>query len=147
LLDFSDLIDYRKTLIFQEFIENSKGRDLRIIVIGGKVSGGMMRIAKNGFKSNFHQGGFVKKIKISGELEELALEIAKVTGLDITGIDILIDKDYYKICEVNSSPGFQGFELCTGADIGQLIADFCKIKCENFKKSVNLEKKIIEFIK
>jgi gamma-F420-2:alpha-L-glutamate ligase len=30
--------------------------------------------------------------------------------LDVAGVDILLDRDSYRICEANSSPGFQGLE-------------------------------------
>jgi gamma-F420-2:alpha-L-glutamate ligase len=30
--------------------------------------------------------------------------------LDVAGVDILLDSDGYRICEANSSPGFQGLE-------------------------------------
>jgi gamma-F420-2:alpha-L-glutamate ligase len=68
----------------------------------------MMRIAAKGqFKANVHQGGSVKPVKISAQVEWLVLETVKIIGLDIAGVDLLIDKQTYKICEVNSSPGFE----------------------------------------
>lgn len=67
-----------------------------------------MRVAKKGFKSNFHQGGWVKPVKLTPAIEWLAIEAARLIGLDIAGVDILIDKNTYKICEINSTPGFQG---------------------------------------
>lgn len=117
LNDISDMIDTSKPLIFQEYISVSRGRDLRVFVIGGKVIGGMMRVAKKGeeldcpsltiiigFKANFSQGGYVKPVKLSPAVEWLAIESSKLCKLDIAGVDILIDQDTYKICEINSSP-------------------------------------------
>ncbi len=38
------------------------------------------------------------------------MRVASVLGLDVAGVDILLDTDGYRICEANSSPGFQGLE-------------------------------------
>jgi RimK family alpha-L-glutamate ligase len=132
--DLVDMIDQSKPLIFQEYISNSAGRDIRVIVVGGKAIGGMMRVAKKGFKSNFHQGGFVKPVKLTPAIEWLAIEAARLIGLDIAGVDILIDKNTYKICEINSTPGFQGFELATGIDVPKAILDFVRFRCGVWKK-------------
>ena len=53
-------------------------------------------------------------MKISPQVEWLVLECVKIIGLDIAGVDLLIDKNTYKICEVNSSPGFEGLEKALG---------------------------------
>lgn len=139
------MLETKHPLIFQEFIKSSTGKDIRVVVVGGKVRsfllmcflqlnfqalGAMMRMANSGYKSNFHQGGSVKRINLSNAVEWLAIDAAKQIGLDIAGIDLLIGSDTYKICtflrqkeiltfftgEVNSSPGFEGFETATGID-------------------------------
>lgn len=113
LTSLQDMIDTTQPMIFQEFIANSIGRDIRVIVVGGKVIGSMMRIAAQGnFKSNFHQGGFVKPVKISRAVEWLAIEAVRLIDLDVAGVDILIDTNSYRICEINSSPGFQVCIFC-----------------------------------
>lgn len=50
LEDISTMVDTSQPLIIQEFIEKSSGRDIRVLVVGGKAIGGMMRIANKGFK-------------------------------------------------------------------------------------------------
>lgn len=126
--EVSAMIDQTKPLIIQQYIQTSRGRDIRIIVVGGKAIGAMMRVAKKGWKSNFHLGGFVKQVNMSSELEWLATEAARSMGLDIAGVDILIDRNTYKICEVNSTPGFQGFELATGINVAKKIVEFSKLR-------------------
>jgi gamma-F420-2:alpha-L-glutamate ligase len=130
----SDMIDISSPMIFQEFIAKSSGRDIRAIVVGGKVIGAMMRVARSGFKANYHQGGYVKGIKLSQAVEWLAIEAARLVDLEIAGVDILIDQKTYKICEINSSPGFEGFELATGVDVPWHILDFVKIRKGVWKK-------------
>ncbi|NJP04090.1 RimK family alpha-L-glutamate ligase [Candidatus Gracilibacteria bacterium] len=105
-------------IILQEFISERKGKDIRVIVIGGRAIGAMLRTGKDGdFKANFSGGGSVEKFELTPEIEWLAIESAKILGLDIAGVDILFDKDGYKICEVNASPQFEGFEQATGINL------------------------------
>lgn len=100
-----------------------------------------------GFKANFHQGGYVRPVKLSPAVEWLAIECARLVGLDIAGVDILIDQDSYKICEINSSPGFQGFELATGIDVPQQIMEFVKLRSGVWKKSsVNVQQKNVVLV-
>jgi RimK family alpha-L-glutamate ligase len=135
LSDVADMVDPNKPLIVQEFIKKSEGKDIRVFVVGGKAIGGMLRVAKKGFKANFHQGGYVKPVALKPEIEWLACETAKLCGLDVAGVDILIDTDSYKICEINSSPGFQGFELATSIDIAKSLISFCQIRSGVWKKA------------
>lgn len=144
--DVADMIDVSKPLILQEFISKSHGRDIRVIVVGGKAIGGMMRVAKKGFKSNFHQGGYVKPVKLSQAIEWLAIEAVRLIGLDVGGVDILIDNDTYKICEINASPGFQGFELATGINVAEKILEFSQLRTGIWKKSMPARRKSTVFV-
>ena len=116
-------------LIFQEFVAASRGRDLRLLVVGGRVVAAMERRARaDGFKANFSQGGTVAPWTPDREAEWLAIESARVLGLEIAGIDLLIDCEGYKICEANSSPGFEGMEAATGIDVAAEIVDFLSFR-------------------
>jgi gamma-F420-2:alpha-L-glutamate ligase len=122
-----------KNVVFQSFIAPSSGRDLRIIVANGKIVCAMMRIASTGFKANFHQGGKVKKVNISPELAEMAIKCTRVCKLDIAGVDVLMDKENYVICEINSSPGFEGMERASRVNVAK---EFCQAALDkiNFAK-------------
>ena len=116
-------------IIIQEFIETSFGRDLRVFTIGGRVVGCMERRSNtDDFKSNFSAGGIVERYPITPEIEWLGMEITRILGLDISGIDLLFDKDHFKICEVNSSPGFEGLESCCNVNIPKEIYKYLKLK-------------------
>eukprot|EP01080_Neovahlkampfia_damariscottae_P003768 gene3768-6656_t len=144
LKDLANLIDKTNPIILQEFIKKSSGKDVRVLVVGDKVVGGMKRqtSAKNQFKSNFHQGGSVKKVPVNEELAELAIEATKTVGLHIAGIDFLLDEDTYKICEINASPGFEGFEKATGTNVGKTILDYALTQCEIVKTKEKKNKKV-----
>lgn len=54
---------------------------------------------------------------IDRELEQLALRTAQLSQLDIAGVDLLMDDDGYKVCEVNSAPGFEGLERASAVNV------------------------------
>jgi ribosomal protein S6--L-glutamate ligase len=112
-------------IVLQEFVTESKGRDVRALVVGGKVVGAMRRQAKKKgeFRSNLHRGGEGAPITLSPEYEQAAIQAAQVVGLEIAGVDMLEAKRGPKIMEVNSSPGFEGLEAATGKDIAGAFID------------------------
>jgi gamma-F420-2:alpha-L-glutamate ligase len=118
-------------LIFQEFVKTSHGKDLRVVTVGGRVVGAMVRTASDGnFKANYSRGGTVQKFEITPEIEWLVLEIARKLDLDIAGIDLLFDGDRFKICEVNSSPGFEGLEQACEKNIAKEIIQFVRLRLD-----------------
>jgi gamma-F420-2:alpha-L-glutamate ligase len=124
-------IALKKVLIIQEFVDTAPGTDLRVWVIGGKTVVAMKRTSGNGdFRANISQGGTAETFEITEEIDYLARETARVLGLQIAGVDLLFDKDGYKICEANSSPGFSGIDKYCGQDMAQRIVDFIKLKIQ-----------------
>lgn len=117
-------------LLVQEFIANSSGRDLRVFVLGDQVIGCMQRTAKESFKANYSLGGTVESYPLTPEIEKLALACSKLLGLEVAGIDLLFGEEGFLICEANSSPGFKGMELATGADIASQILSYIVKKCK-----------------
>lgn len=116
-------------LILQEFVHTSHGRDLRVITIGGRVVACMRRTAPPGsFKANIAGGGKAEAYPLNAEIEWLATQTSRIFGLDVAGVDLLFDGDHYKICEVNSSPGFEGIESCHNINIAQEIFDFVRLR-------------------
>ncbi|OGB84308.1 hypothetical protein A3F66_01935 [candidate division TM6 bacterium RIFCSPHIGHO2_12_FULL_32_22] len=115
------------SIILQEFISYKPGSDLRVWVVGNKVLGAMLRCSTDGnFKANISRGGKGELFPINKEIEFLAKETARVLDLEIAGIDLLFDKDGYKICEANSAPGFEGFEYFCKQNIAKEVIDYCK---------------------
>lgn len=108
--------------IIQEFIAESDGADLRVIVIDGAVIAAMKRQSKAGeFRSNLHRGGSSEIIELSYQEEKLALQAAKALRLGVCGIDILQSKYGPLVLEANSTPGLEGIETTTGVDISEKI--------------------------
>lgn len=129
IMEFISSLSSPKTLIVQEYVDSKPGEDLRVFVVGGKVIGAMKRHAPEGdFRANISAGGYGEPFEVNSEIDFLARETARICGLDIAGIDLLFDKDGYKICEANSAPGFEGFEKYCKVDIAGQIAEYLKFK-------------------
>lgn len=109
-------------IIAQQFIKEAGGADIRAFVVDGQVVGAMKRQGKEGeFRSNLHRGGSATIIELSEEEENTALVAAKAMGLAIAGVDMLQSSNGPLVLEVNSSPGLEGIESATGADIAKKI--------------------------
>src|SRR6267378_1728507 len=121
----STLWDLGQEILLQEFVAESRGSDLRALVVGERVVAAMRRAAKSGeFRSNLHRGGAGTAVELPPEYAEAAVQAARVLGLDVAGVDLLESEDGPKIMELNSSPGFEGLERATGLDIaGAIIAE------------------------
>jgi ribosomal protein S6--L-glutamate ligase len=109
-------------IILQEYIAESKGRDLRAIVVGGRVIATMRRQAKRGeFRSNLHRGGLAVRVELPREYVKAAVDSARAMGLEVAGVDMLEGKTGPKVLEINSSPGLEGIERTSGIDVAGAI--------------------------
>jgi len=95
--------------LFQEYISESHGRDLRVVVVENKVVFSIIRKSTSGsVRANLNQGGSGEDVTGQyQDAEELAIKICKILKLDICGVDFLFSNKYgYICCEVNSAVGF-----------------------------------------
>lgn len=118
-------------ILVQEYIKESKGKDLRCFVIGDKVVAAMQREAEEGeFRANMHLGGKATAVEITDEERTIAIKAVKTIGLDIAGVDMVRSSAGPKILEVNSSPGLEGIESASGVDVAGKIIKFLEKKIE-----------------
>src|SRR5262249_41374821 len=116
-----------QNIILQEFIAESRGQDIRALVVGGELVAAMRRTAKEGeFRSNLHRGGASARIEIDERFAHAALESTRIMGLDVAGVDMLESNDGPRVIEVNSSPGLRGIESATGVDVAARIVAFAE---------------------
>ena len=114
----------KQKMMLQRYIAESKGADIRVLVVDDEIVGCMKRQAREGdFRSNLHRGGSSQIIDISQQEREIALKAVKVLGLKVAGVDMLQSVQGPMILEVNASPGLEGIETTTGVDIaGKVIS-------------------------
>ncbi len=114
-----------QNVLIQRFVAESKGRDIRALVVGDRVVAAMRRRAHGDeFRSNVHRGGSVEAVTLSPEYEQVAVRSAQIMGLRVAGVDMLEGADGPLVMEVNSSPGLQGIEAATQLDVAGAIIDY-----------------------
>jgi ribosomal protein S6--L-glutamate ligase len=112
----------KQNVLLQQFVHESRGRDIRAFVVGNRVVAAMRRVAQEGeFRSNVHRGGRAEPITLDEEYERTAIHAAQILGLRVAGVDMLEGASGPKIMEVNSSPGLEGIERATGVDVATAI--------------------------
>ena len=132
MMKMAELAKPSYNIIIQECIEDSLGRDLRVLVVNGKVVGCMMRQSVDGdFRANITRGGEAIPYQIDEDIEWISGESARLLDLDIAGVDLLFNGDSYTICEVNSAPGFKGMEKYTKNNVAEQMVDFIIKKVGN----------------
>lgn len=121
----------KQNVLIQKFVAESRGKDIRALVVGDRVVAAMRRVAQGQeFRSNVHRGGIAEKVVLSPEYEEAAIRAAQILGLQIAGVDMLESATGPQIMEVNSSPGLEGIETCTQLDIAGAIIDYIAAQVE-----------------
>ncbi|MEN3280471.1 MAG: tetrahydromethanopterin:alpha-L-glutamate ligase [Solirubrobacteraceae bacterium] len=99
------------------------GRDLRALVVGGRVLAAIERIG-SGWRANLARGARARATECSAEQERLCLEAAEVLGVDYAGVDVLRaadGRDY--LLELNGIPGWRGLQEATGADVAAALVE------------------------
>ncbi|MCK6527867.1 RimK family alpha-L-glutamate ligase [Myxococcota bacterium] len=113
-----------EAVLIQRFVAEARGRDLRAVVVGGRVVAAMRRIARRGdFRANVHRGGTCEIASLDAETTRLALAATGAMGLTVAGVDLLETSRGPVVLEVNSSPGFEGLEQATGRDVAGAIVE------------------------
>ena len=118
-----DSIGY-KDFLLQEYIASSKGKDVRINVVGDKAIVSMLRENDNDFRSNISSGGHGSIYQPNKEFIDLALKATKALGLDFAGVDLMFTENGPILCEVNSNPQFASTLKATGINLADYIADY-----------------------
>jgi len=111
--------------LVQEFIQESAGTDIRALVVGGRVVASVQRQnLDEDFRSNTHQGGVGKAVKLTAEEEKTAIKAAKAMGLQICGVDMMRSERGPLILEVNSSASIMTPERITKRDVATTIIEY-----------------------
>lgn len=115
----------RQNVIIQRFVAESRGRDIRAIVVGDRVVAAMRRQARYPeFRSNIHRGGTAEAVALTPAYERTAIRAARTIGLHVAGVDMLEAQEGPLVTEVNASPGLEGIEAATGVDVARAIIEY-----------------------
>jgi ribosomal protein S6--L-glutamate ligase len=98
-------------------------RDLRIVLLGGKVVHAYWRIARPGeYRSNVSLGGRISFHNIKSGPLRFAEQVARLCKFDEVGLDICICQGNHLVLEANMVYGLKGFEKA-GLNIYQLLTE------------------------
>ena len=114
-----------KDFLMQEFVASSRGRDLRVNVVGGEVVASMRRFNDSDFRSNVTLGGGTEPATPTRSQRDAAIAACRAVGADFAGVDILYGPGGEPlVCEINTNPHFRSTLECTGVNLADSIAAY-----------------------
>lgn len=121
--------------LVQEFVKESAGTDIRVLVVGSRVVASIKRQSlDDDFRSNTHQGGVGTAVKLTDEEKKTAIKAAKAMGLPICGVDMMRSDRGPLVLEVNSSASLKTPEKITGRDVATKIIEYVEINAKRNNK-------------
>ncbi|MGH2318273.1 ATP-grasp domain-containing protein [Planococcus sp. SE5232] len=108
--------------VFQEFIATSRGRDIRVNIVGGRIVAAMYRHSDTDFRANITNGGVASPIELTAAQQELALAAAQAVGATFAGVDLLFGEDEEPlVCEVNAAAHIRNILNVTGVNVADAM--------------------------
>ena len=120
-LHLKEKFDIRKEWLFEEFIGQSAGRDIRFFSVRGDVIACMQRKSQGDFRANVALGASVEPYEITPQIRKIAADIFSLTHLDFLGIDLLFGEEKPYFCEINVMPGLEGIERASEVNVAREI--------------------------
>ncbi len=121
--------------VYQKYVGDEKGTDIRFYVAGNSVAGVCKRINTTSFTSNIAMGGRIEKYEATCSEKQLALDISKALKMDFGSVDFIKDNGKLYFVEANSNAYFKAIESL-GVDVaGQYIDSIIKTVNDNARKS------------
>ncbi len=118
--------------VFQQFIKSSRGRDIRVNVIGDDIVAAMYRHSETDFRANITNGGHAEKVVLTDSQKEVSIRAAKAVGAEFAGVDLLFGPNEEPIvCEVNAAAHIRNLYNVTGINVGVQFIEYIlkKIGC------------------
>lgn len=114
--------------ICQKFISESRGRDIRVWVIGEQAVGAVLRYSETSFLSNFSQGGKVDAFQLTEGAASLAITGCRELGMEFAGVDLLFTDNGFTINEINGNAGFRTLSQVGDNNIPHVLFNYIKQK-------------------
>lgn len=114
-------VDY----VFQQFIATSRGRDIRVNIVGGEIVAAMHRSSETDFRANITNGGIASIIDLTTEQRTLAIRAAEAVGAEFAGVDLLYgENEKPLVCEVNAAAHIRNIYTVTGINVADRMIDY-----------------------
>ena len=110
-----------KDRLYQQYVEGSRGKSYRVLVVGGKVLCAMELSNGEDFRSNAAVGGIAKAVTLQKEYVDLAEQAAQKLSLGYCGVDLFCDRP--SVIELNSNAYFLTAEKATGKNVARAIIE------------------------
>lgn len=118
----------KNKLLLQKYIKSGAvSKDIRAIVIDGKVVVAMERSAKDKeIRANLDKGGSGRKIELSEADQQICLTACNSVGLKCAGVDLIKSEDGTTyVIEINGNYGYK-IETVTNTDISTPLIEYCE---------------------
>jgi ribosomal protein S6--L-glutamate ligase len=113
-----------QNIVVQQYLKGAKGRDLRVLVVGGEVVAAMRRSPPVGrFARDLRRGAQFDPVELPARYARAAVEAARVLQLEVCAVDMLDVKGAPRVFEVNSSPSIREAETACGVDAAGRIVE------------------------
>ena len=111
--------------VFQQFIASSRGRDIRVNVVGGQIVACMHRQSATDFRANITNGGTATEIILAERQKEVAIQAATALNAEFAGVDLLFgENEEPLVCEVNGVAHIRNIYNVTGINVGDAMIDY-----------------------
>lgn len=116
-----------KPHMYQKFVASSRGRDVRLYIVGGGCVGSMERYNIRDFRANISSGGGILPHRPTREVVEIAVRASRLVGATFSGVDILFGENEEPIlCEVNSSAHIKNYYDFFGVNLAtDILTEIC----------------------
>jgi len=107
----------------QQYLSGGRGRELRALVVGGRVVATLRRQRRAGRGEPAPRGVRYRAATLSPEQARIAAEAARVLDLQACAVDMLDVKGGSRVFEVNASPSLREAEAACGVDVARLVVE------------------------
>ena len=115
------LLGLGHNLVLQQYVRKT-GHDVRVVVVGGEAVAAVQRRPRVGrMTATLIRGARLRAIPLTDAMRQVAVETARLVGLEVAAIDLLDVKGSLKVFEVNASPALPEMEAATGVDLAERI--------------------------
>ncbi|HZY04477.1 MAG TPA: RimK family alpha-L-glutamate ligase [Anaeromyxobacteraceae bacterium] len=113
-----------QNVIVQQYLLGGRGRDLRLLVVGGRVVAALRRRPRTGrMARTLASGARFEAVEPRPAFQRAALAAARIVGLEVCAVDMLEVRGGPRVFEVNSSPGIREAEEACGVDVAAAIVE------------------------